>query len=189
MHKRGIKQDFSTFIPYSLEITPPLIYYKHPPPWWHRVELLAYRVSISVCYIWWQRWDPLPASQCAAGGGVSTRLEEVRLKARAWSEWEQAIKHVAEWVTTVMQAQRVSDKWQESSRSASVQTMPKVCDLQESEGYHERRSLWKSEDRWGGTFCFYYDIITYPQMCIQESRCINETNYPYSIISLPPPYL
>ena len=32
-------------------------------------------------------------------------------------------------------------------------------------------------------FCFYYDIITYPQMCIQERGCVTETNYSYSIIS------
>ena len=153
-------------------------------------------MSISVCYIWWQWWDPLPASQCAAEGGVSTRLEEVRLKARAWSEWEQAIKQVTGWVTTVMRAQRASDKGKRAqgpqgcrqyqkcviSKRVKVATSKGRCEKARTA---EQARIAACEDRWGGMFCFYYDVITYSQMCIQERGCINDTNYPYSIITPP----
>ena len=48
------------------------------------VELLAYRWSRSVHYIWWQRWDPLPASQrqgpladAATAEGVRKRVVHI----------------------------------------------------------------------------------------------------------------
>ena len=160
----GIKQVSSKFILYSLEITPPsIISPPLNPPWWHRIELLAYCVSRSVCYVW---LAAIESTACQSAAGPTKAVHS-----RGWSDhtiggctieghstigasrWVSDDCHVStgsQWRTAREHKVR---KGADNAKSVWVSKGEKVA---RSEGHCERARMAEQaritacKDRWGG---------------------------------------